>query len=66
MRVRGIRHFELHFAHVNAVCQRDGIDCRNPHSEQVSNTISTQQDMQRNFTASSPTGLGIMQSGQVR
>jgi hypothetical protein len=28
--------------------------------------ISVQHDMQANFTASSPTGLGIMQSGQVK
>ena len=59
-------HFALHFAQVKAVCQREGIDCRNPHSAHVSNTISTQHDMHRNLTASSPTGLGIMQSGQVR
>jgi hypothetical protein len=42
------------------------MDCRHPQSPQVSKMISAQQDMQLNFTASSPTGLGIMQSGQVK
>jgi hypothetical protein len=42
------------------------MDCRHPQSPQVSKTISAQHDMQLNFTASSPTGLGIMQSGQVK
>ena len=66
MRRRGSSQRTPHFPQVNAPCQRDGIDCFHPHSGQVSKTISVKQDMQAYFTASSPTGLGIMQSGQVR
>jgi hypothetical protein len=59
-------HRAPHFPHVYDCCQREGMDWRYPQSPQVSKMISAQQDMQLNFTASSPTGLGIMQSGQVR
>ena len=65
-RVRGKRHRFPHFPQVNECCQRDGIDCFQPQSAHVSKMISAQQDMQWYFTASSPTGLGIMQSGQVK
>jgi hypothetical protein len=51
---------------VYAVCHREGIDCLYPQSAHVSKMISAKQDMHAYFTASSPTGLGIMQSGQVR
>jgi hypothetical protein len=65
-RRRGNMHRAPHFPQVKDCCQREGIDCLYPQSPQVSKMISAKQDMQWYFTASSPTGLGILQSGQVK
>jgi hypothetical protein len=65
-RRRGSSQRAPHLPQVNDCCQRDGIDCLNPQPLHVSKMISAQQDMQWYFTASSPTGDGIRQSGQVK
>ena len=65
-RRRGSSHRAPHFPQVKDCCHRDGIDCLKPHPPHVSKMISAQQDMHWYFTASSPTGDGILQSGQVK
>ena len=65
-RRRGRRHCAPHFPQEYDCCHREGIDCLKPQSPQVSKMISAKQDIQLYLTASSPTGLGIMQSGQVK
>jgi hypothetical protein len=66
VRARGIGTRPPHLPHVKAVCHRRGIDCWYPQSLQVSNTSSAKHEKHVAFTASSATGFGIMQSGQVR